>query len=229
MKIVNYNEFDKNNSKNSDLKDGTEFDFKKESSDLLSQSIRKNITLNQIPLKSPLKRFSNFLNLKKLISSDSKKSMTRVPNDICNLNEGLTSVEKELFKNTLYKTKTPKLLHGSSKHSKCNLHVKSNFLPKYNKMNDSFRRFKFLFEDLDHKSKSQHNSSMKSAFYISKTQNYNSEECDLSNLNRYGNDGCKAKTLNTSNINLSKNEDLEKARSIKREYKEKANTNIVLN
>ena len=194
----------------------------KECSNKPSQNKPKSILLNKISIKTSLKRVSHKEALSKFVSSESQKSFSKVPNDTSNSLDGYYKSEKDLFRNSLNKTKTPKLLPDLKKTKLNHAKVNSSILRK--KSNDSLYKFKFLFEDLDHNSNSKHISNLKSAFYRNKTLNDHSEDCDLSNLNKNFNNSSIVKTHNTSVINLSKNEDNDRRLSIYRFNFQKSKT-----
>lgn len=141
--------------------------------------------LKKSPFKTPNKISSREYG-GRIISSESKNSITRAVNESRPSGKKLEEMksEKELFKQSLYRTKTPKLMKDSQRKSVSN-NKKENIQQKL--QNDSFKKYKFLFEDVEKKkSTSVQNSSLRSSFQRNKGgSNLFSEEGDLSNFNRF--------------------------------------------
>jgi hypothetical protein len=194
----NYVKIEDNISKNSKII--SERESKKEYScppsqrNDLDKSNDKQISMS--PILFPAKLAGDSLN--RVITSDSKKSVSRVPND-SKLNDEKQEVlksEKDLFKHTLYRTKSPKLLPQASRKSKSNHPIK---LDKKTNI-DSLSKYRFVFEDVENiKTKSIHDNSLRSSFKRNRlVPSYLSEECDLSNLNKNRNNSSINKTINSS-------------------------------
>jgi len=87
----------------------------------------------------------------------------------------------------------------------------SNCPIKNKRNNDSYSsKYKYLFEDVETKSRyNQYNSFARSTYKFN-TQQFLLDECDLSNLNKYCNNSEINKTINENNISKSETDFIDK-------------------
>lgn len=139
--------------------------------------------------------------LKRILTTESKKSYTRVPNESKTsfAKEGKLGKEMSILKNSLYKTKPAKVFPSSRK-SRSNLI--SIGIERYNSKSRKgcLGNYRYLFEDIElKKQNSIHQTSLRSSLHQKSNQrNEETEDCDLSNFSRNFNSISVVKTLNTS-------------------------------
>jgi len=177
----------------------TERDSKIESSNI--PSLRNDVDISIAG--SQVKNFPNCAQsiLKRILTSESKKSYSRVPNEskISFAKEEIVSKEMSILKNSLYNTKPAKVFPSSRK-SRSNLVSRGTEIYQPKNRKGGLANYKYLFEDIElKKNNSIHQTSLRSSLHQKLNhKNDESEDCDLSNFSRHFNSNSVVKTLNTS-------------------------------
>jgi hypothetical protein len=177
----------------------TERDSKIETSNIPSFRNDVDISIAESQVKNIQHCAQNIL--KRLLTSESKKSYSRVPNEsrISLAKEHILNKEMSILKNSLYNTKPAKVFPSSRK-SRSNLIFRGTEIYQPTNRKGYLGNYKYLFEDIElKKNNSIHQTSLRSSLHQRMNhKNDESEDCDLSNFSRHFNSNSVVKTLNTS-------------------------------
>lgn len=191
----------------------TEKDFKIENYKIPSLGNDVDISISNSTIKHIPIGTQNIV--KRIITSESRMSYSRVPNEsrISLAKEEILNKEISILKNSLYKTKPAKIFPSSRK-SRSNLISRGTEIYCKKNKKDYLSNYKFLFEDIENKkTHSIHQTSLRSSLHHKLNhKNEESDECDLSNFSRHFNSNSVVKTLNTS-YNVTKVDESTKGNS----------------